>query len=130
MGSRTYDPQRAGVAQPDAYRTDGSNPSLLVTPSTANAYGYVNGDPINYSDPTGHGLHCTLGPDCQEMQVFQTPTSDLAGAPSLASYLTSMHAPGHSSSNAPWEAPGASAHNAPPAAPFARHAYAQSTEYL
>jgi RHS repeat-associated protein len=54
MGARAYDPQRAGFVQPDAYRTDGSNLSLLLNPRTANAYSYADGDPLNLSDPSGH----------------------------------------------------------------------------
>ena len=56
LGARTYDPRRAAFTTADTYRTGAptSNPSVGVDPLTANTYTYVNGDPLNYIDPSGH----------------------------------------------------------------------------
>jgi RHS repeat-associated protein/fimbrial isopeptide formation D2 family protein len=56
LGSRTYDPGKSGFLTPDSYRTGGSGAQLSVgtDPLTANRYTYVNGDPVNFVDPSGH----------------------------------------------------------------------------
>jgi RHS repeat-associated protein len=57
LGSRTYNPATSSYAQPDTFRTGdpAGNPSAGMDPLTANTYSYVNGDPVNGSDPSGHG---------------------------------------------------------------------------
>ena len=56
LGARTYAPDRAAFHNPDTYRTGGAgaNQGINTDPLTANRYTYVNGDPLNFSDPTGH----------------------------------------------------------------------------
>jgi len=56
FGSRTYDPAKADFLTPDSYRAAPSSADLSVgtDPMTANRYNYVNGDPVNLVDPSGH----------------------------------------------------------------------------
>jgi len=56
LGSRTYDPARTAFLTPDGHRDQHSNADLSVgtDPLTLNRYNYVNGDPLNYLDPSGH----------------------------------------------------------------------------
>jgi RHS repeat-associated protein/uncharacterized repeat protein (TIGR01451 family) len=56
LGSRTYDPKTSSFLTPDSYRTGGSaqNLSVGIDPLTRNSYSYVNGDPVNLIDPSGH----------------------------------------------------------------------------
>jgi RHS repeat-associated protein len=67
MGSRTYDPSKASFTGPDNYRNADPTASagLNVDPLTANHYGYVNGDPVNVSDPSGHRPTCDDPADCR-----------------------------------------------------------------
>jgi RHS repeat-associated protein/uncharacterized repeat protein (TIGR01451 family) len=66
MGSRTYDPAKAGFTTPDSYQSGqpGADLSLGTDPLTRNSYVYVNGDPVNYLDPYGHGCGWTHPWDC------------------------------------------------------------------
>lgn len=56
LGSRTYVPLTASFLEPDTYRIGTAAVTLSVTtdPLTRNRYGYVNGDPVNNFDPSGH----------------------------------------------------------------------------
>lgn len=57
FGSRTYDPSKGSFLTPDAFRGagGGANLGIGVDPLTMNRYSYVNGDPVNLVDPSGHG---------------------------------------------------------------------------
>ncbi|UUW92399.1 RHS repeat-associated core domain-containing protein [Pimelobacter simplex] len=65
MGTRTYDPRTGAFTAPDAYRVASPSTDLSVgtDPLTANTYTYVNGNPLNYSDPDGHRPICG-GEEC------------------------------------------------------------------
>jgi RHS repeat-associated protein len=69
LGNRTYSPSKASFINPDTYRIAPPQQDLSVTadPLTQNRYSYVNGDPVNLYDPTGH---CSINPfswgDCVE----------------------------------------------------------------
>jgi RHS repeat-associated protein/uncharacterized repeat protein (TIGR01451 family) len=56
LGSRTYDPAQASFLTPDTFRSAPSSADLGVgtDPLMRNTYTYVNGDPVNWSDPDGH----------------------------------------------------------------------------
>lgn len=63
-GNRNYDPRTANWLTADNTRGGGapSAGSIGTDPLTANGYAYVNGDPINLEDPTGHyGVGCPDG---------------------------------------------------------------------
>jgi RHS repeat-associated protein len=67
LGSRTYDPSKNTFYTPDTYRSAPSTADLGVgtDPLTRNTYNYVNGDPINLSDPNGHRPACDDPADCR-----------------------------------------------------------------
>lgn len=57
LGARSYDPANATFLTPDGYRDDrtgNANLSVGTDPLTRNGYGFVNGDPVNFVDPSGH----------------------------------------------------------------------------
>ena len=56
LGSRTYDPSKGSFLTPDVYTAGPSGANVRVTedPLTLDRYNYVNGDPINLVDPSGH----------------------------------------------------------------------------
>lgn len=56
FGTRTYNPTTGTWHTPDTGEATGtpSHLSIGTDPLTANRYSYVNGDPVNYADPTGH----------------------------------------------------------------------------
>ncbi|HWL34656.1 MAG TPA: RHS repeat-associated core domain-containing protein [Frankiaceae bacterium] len=64
LGSRTYDPAKASFLTPDAVHTGGpaADTTIGFDPLTSNRYSYVNGDPVNYTDPTGHVRGDDAGP--------------------------------------------------------------------
>jgi RHS repeat-associated protein len=56
FGVRTYDPKTGSFLEPDTYlgSRPGSQGSVVSDPLTLNRYVYVNGDPLNLIDPSGH----------------------------------------------------------------------------
>jgi RHS repeat-associated protein len=63
-GSRHYDPATGTWTTPDTARPGAplTDLSIGTDPLTQNRYTYVNGDPINHADPSGHIiLECTTG---------------------------------------------------------------------
>jgi RHS repeat-associated protein len=56
LGSRTYDPSKNSFLEPDHFQegAPAEDLSLQVDPLTENAYTFVDGDPVNQFDPSGH----------------------------------------------------------------------------
>ena len=65
LGRRTYQPDLASFLSQDSYRTTSAvrDAGLGRDPLTRNRYTYVNGDPLNYYDPTGHEPDTLCGGD-------------------------------------------------------------------
>jgi RHS repeat-associated protein len=68
FGVRTYDPKTGSFLEPDTFlgSRPGSQGSVVSDPLTLNRYVYVNGDPLNLIDPSGH-ITCRRGnpdPNC------------------------------------------------------------------
>jgi RHS repeat-associated protein len=69
FGVRTYDPKTGSFLEPDTFlgSRPGSQGSVVSDPLTLNRYVYVNGDPLNLIDPSGH-ITCRRGnpdPNCE-----------------------------------------------------------------
>ena len=75
-GSRAYDPDDASWLTPDVTRGPASvsDTSIGADPLTQNRYSYVNGDPINAADPTGHRPEeCGFDPSCGNGETESPP---------------------------------------------------------
>jgi RHS repeat-associated protein len=72
FGARTYDPAKAAFTTPDAFQPGSTrlDVSMGSDPLTADRYAYVNGDPVNRIDPTGH--HYDTGNDFADAQGSAT----------------------------------------------------------
>src|SRR5207244_1596697 len=56
FGSRTYDPSKIAYTSPDTFHPGSTRADLSIgaDPLNSDRYDYVNDDPVNLIDPTGH----------------------------------------------------------------------------
>ncbi len=83
MGSRTYDPSKNSFLSPDHYQLGSSSQdlSIQVDPLTENAYTFVDGDPVNLFDPTGHGIAGDGGGSCGNALDCTINNNGMGGGP-------------------------------------------------
>src|SRR6266851_2702993 len=87
FGVRTYDPNTGSFLEPDTYlgSRPGTRGSVISDPLTRNRYVYVNGDPLNLIDPSGH-ISCRQGNPDPNCDIYidgggtSAPTTSSAGA--------------------------------------------------
>jgi RHS repeat-associated protein len=86
MGGRTYSPGNASFQQPDSFAPGSGTgtPSSGGDPLVANTYSYVNGDPVNLADPSGHRPMC---PDNQCYANDRAATAIHGSAGSTGDFL-------------------------------------------
>jgi RHS repeat-associated protein len=89
LGYRTYDPSKNSFLEPDHFQmgSPAQDLSIQVDPLTADAYAFVDGDPVNGFDPTGHGITtcdygCAGGGDGTPCEYTHTCGSP-SGGPSI-----------------------------------------------
>ena len=61
---RYHSPGTGRFMTPDPYMATASGAADPTNPGSWNRYAYVNGDPINYFDPTGTIAYCVTGDGC------------------------------------------------------------------
>lgn len=75
-GGRTYNPATATYLSPDqaVQGTPTQDLSIGTDPLTRNTYSYVNGDPLNFNDPTGHAA-CNVRNPGEDLCATDTPAA-------------------------------------------------------
>lgn len=71
LGARTYNPATSAFTTADTPTgtAPAANPAVGIDPLTANTYTYVNGDPLNLTDPSGHSYAFDSGPSDSPMML-------------------------------------------------------------
>jgi RHS repeat-associated protein len=99
FGSRTYDPTKTSFLTPDSYREQPSSADLSIgnDPLTQNRYGYVNGDPVNLIDPTGHcaasDTACWNDVNSSDGTTHQVPGKDKPAGTTCNAACSAYYAP-------------------------------------
>jgi RHS repeat-associated protein len=94
FGARVYDPHKSAFLTPDNFRqgNPGGSPSVGADPMLQNTYSYVNGDPVNLADPSGHNP-CTQD-DCNALSRASYAQADRGGGAFTAAQ-TRRYSAGH-----------------------------------
>jgi len=90
FGVRTYDPKTGSFLEPDTFlgSRPGSQGSVVSDPLTMNRYVYVNGDPLNLIDPSGH-ITCRQGspnPNCDSYRPVYVDHGQPGGGSQVSTY--------------------------------------------
>jgi hypothetical protein len=79
---------------PDPYQKTAISPSDPSSPQSWNRYAYVQGDPVNFSDPSGQDLGDTLGDNLWESGGTPPPWSwGPCGSDTVMTYVNGMQMP-------------------------------------
>ncbi len=96
LGARTYDPSKTAFISPDTYRNSAptANLALGTDPLTNNRYNYVNGDPVNSEDPSGHAAAPTGDAAVRALADPRTHLSKYRQVPAYTKLLRVARRPG------------------------------------
>ncbi|MDQ6848156.1 MAG: hypothetical protein M3019_11355 [Candidatus Dormibacteraeota bacterium] len=97
FGARLYDPGKDSFLVPDTSATGApkQNPSVGSDPLLLNTYTYVNGDPVNLVDPTGHRpTECDSNSGCSGIYAGAskgtTGSAVIVSGPTGMSFITRL----------------------------------------
>jgi RHS repeat-associated protein len=92
--NRYYSNAYGRFMTPDPYQKTAISPSDPSSPQSWNRYAYVQGDPVNFSDPSGQDLGDTLGDNLWESGGTPPPWSwGPCGSDTVMTYVNGMQMP-------------------------------------